>query len=206
MADSILCPICIDTKIDRSAYSYLLGLYLGDGCLSRQSQRSWKLRIVQDATYPGLVSLCAKAMASVIEPDRIRYVDRKTFVEIHSSSRHWLCLFPQHGPGPKHTRQIALTGWQLQQLEGHERELVSGLIHADGSFHINSVIRPTTAGNKRYNYTRYQFMNRSDEIRRIFTDALDTLDVRWTSGGHMTVSVARRKDVAFLRTFVANKD
>ena len=30
-----------------------------------------------------------------------------------STSKHWPCLFPQHGPGRKHTRKIELEQWQV---------------------------------------------------------------------------------------------
>lgn len=33
------------------AYAYLLGLYLGDGCIARD-RRSWRLRIACDTRYP----------------------------------------------------------------------------------------------------------------------------------------------------------
>jgi hypothetical protein len=44
-----------------AAYGYLLGLYLGDGCISR-SGRVWKLRITLDASYPGIIRRCREAI------------------------------------------------------------------------------------------------------------------------------------------------
>ena len=41
-----------------AAYCYLLGLYLGDGCISR-SGRVWRLRIMLDDKYPGSLSAVA---------------------------------------------------------------------------------------------------------------------------------------------------
>src|SRR3954464_7093273 len=38
------------SALPESAYSYLLGLYLGDGCISR-ARRVWRLRIVLDFKY-----------------------------------------------------------------------------------------------------------------------------------------------------------
>ena len=38
-------------------YAYLLGLYLGDGCISR-ARRVWRLRIVLDTAYPAIVERC----------------------------------------------------------------------------------------------------------------------------------------------------
>ena len=44
-----------------AAYCYLLGLYLGDGCISRNG-RVWRLRIVLDAKYPGIIDRCREAI------------------------------------------------------------------------------------------------------------------------------------------------
>jgi hypothetical protein len=61
-------------------------------------------------------------------------------------------------------------------------------------------------GKRTYSYARYQFTNYSEDIRAIFTDALDALGVGWTVGGRMTISVARREDVRFLDSFVPTKN
>jgi hypothetical protein len=39
------------------AYSYVLGLYLGDGCISR-CREVWRLRVTLDAKYPGIIDRC----------------------------------------------------------------------------------------------------------------------------------------------------
>jgi hypothetical protein len=39
------------SRLPAKAYSYLLGLYLGDGCISKHP-RAWRLRIVLDDKYP----------------------------------------------------------------------------------------------------------------------------------------------------------
>jgi hypothetical protein len=33
-------------------------------------------------------------------------------VDVSMHPKHWPCLFPQHGPGRKHNRRIALEPWQ----------------------------------------------------------------------------------------------
>lgn len=48
-----------------AAYSYLLGLYLGDGCVSR-SQRVWHLRITLDKKYPGIIDRCREAIDTLM--------------------------------------------------------------------------------------------------------------------------------------------
>ena len=45
-------------------YCYLLGLYLGDGCIS-QSQRVWHLRITLDKKYPKIIDRCCAAIDSL---------------------------------------------------------------------------------------------------------------------------------------------
>lgn len=56
-----------------------------------------------------------------------------------------------------------------------------------------------------YSYPRYMFTNNSDDIRRLFTDACDLLDVRWTQTNRFMVAVSRKQDVAFLDTFIGPK-
>lgn len=46
-------------------YAYLLGLYLGDGCLSEHPRAVYKLRIVLDRKYPAIIEECAAAIAAV---------------------------------------------------------------------------------------------------------------------------------------------
>src|SRR5581483_4479221 len=43
------------------AYCYLLGLYLGDGCISRHP-RAWRSRIILDSKYPGIIERCREAI------------------------------------------------------------------------------------------------------------------------------------------------
>jgi hypothetical protein len=56
-----------------------------------------------------------------------------------------------------------------------------------------------------YEYVRYQFTNRSDDIRQIFCDACDPLGVGWRVMNRDTISVARRESVSKLDAFVGPK-
>ena len=85
-------------------YCYLLGLYLGDGCISR-IRRVWRLRVVLDAKYPAIIERCRQAIDMLMPGQRARAMQLpKNCVEVSLYSKHWPCLFPQHGPGKKHTR------------------------------------------------------------------------------------------------------
>jgi hypothetical protein len=46
-------------------YVYLLGLYLGDGCISSHSRGVYRLRIVLDEKYPGIIRAASGAIETV---------------------------------------------------------------------------------------------------------------------------------------------
>jgi hypothetical protein len=78
---------------------------------------------------------------------------------------------------------------------------VRGLIHSDGCRVINRIRHPR----KTYEYPRYEFSNRSADIRRIFSDACDRLGVQWRVMTPFVISIARRASVAKLDTFIGPK-
>jgi hypothetical protein len=180
-------------------------MYLGDGCLSPSPRGVYRLRIVCDLKYPDIIDEIATSMVIVRGVDKVGFVLKVGCIEVYSYWKHWLCLFPQHGPGRKHERQIELANWQQSIVANHPKELIRGLIHSDGNRHINEVTRRLPSGPKRYRYSRYMFTNASTDILGIFTDALDILGVHWTQTMPRIVSVARRKDVSYLDTFVGPK-
>jgi hypothetical protein len=120
---------------------------------------------------------------------------------VTNSSKQWPCLFPQHGPGKKHERRIELTDWQLVLVKQHSPELLRGLIHSDGWRGTNRIRH----GEKTYEYPRYTFSNRSDDIKRIFCDACDLLGIEWRVMNRWNISVARRESVARLDEFIGPK-
>lgn len=194
------CPRCEGRRLDAVAYAFLLGMYLGDGSIARHP-RAYKLRVVQDARYPNSIEEIRRAMATVrhCELDRIRTVQHVGCVEVYTYWRHWPCVFPQHGPGTKHLRRIELTAWQASIVAEQPASLLRGLIHSDGCRVINRV------GKGKYAYPRYLFSNRSEDIRRIFREACDSVGVRPTNPKPDEISIARRVDVVALDSFVGPK-
>jgi len=182
------------------AYAFLLGMYLGDGSIAHHP-RAYKLRVVQDARYPNSIEEIRRAMATVrhCELDRIRTVQHVGCVEVYTYWRHWPCVFPQHGPGMKHLRRIELTAWQASIVAEQPTSLLRGLIHSDGCRVINRV------GKGKYAYRRYLFSNQSEDIRRIFREACDSVGVRPTDPKPDEISIARRADVVALDSFVGPK-
>ncbi|MFE9839483.1 transcriptional regulator [Streptomyces sp. NPDC005551] len=195
---------------DQAAYAYLLGLYLGDGCISAHPRRAGHyLRIACADTWPGLVAACEAAVRAVSPAGSANRVQAHGYVSVVGYYAHWPCLFPQHGPGKKHERPIVLAGWQQEIVDAHPWEFVRGLVHSDGCRITNWTTRVVAGQRKRYEYPRYFFTNVSDDIRRLYTDTLDKLGVAWTHctrhGNAYNISVARRNDVARMDAHVGPK-
>jgi hypothetical protein len=188
--------------LPRPEYSYLLGIYLGDGCITGQSNGSCQLRVVSDEAYPGILDevTCAMEAVSGGQAWRRRHGEKRAF-EISLTWWHWPKAFPQHGPGRKHSRKIELEEWQWEIVRAHTGLFLRGLIHSDGWRGLNRV----HVKGKDYAYPRYQFSNRSEDIKRLFCDACDLLGVEWRYWGRYHVSVARRESVAKLDEFVGLK-
>jgi hypothetical protein len=125
--------------------------------------------------------------------------------EVSSYSRHWPCLFPQHGLGKKHLRRIELQEWQQSIVAEFPGEFVRGLLHSDGYRGMNRVRRVLADGEHRYEYPRYLFVNMSQDILQLCGQTLDQLDVEWRFSKPTTISVAKKEAVACLDAFVGPK-
>ncbi|MDH6698275.1 helix-turn-helix domain-containing protein [Streptomyces sp. MAA16] len=204
------CPRCDGRHLDRSAYSYLLGLYLGDGHVSHHSaHRVPNLTIACTETWPGLMDLCEEAIHAVLPDNRTCRVRKIGCRSVKVYSRHLYCLFPQHGPGKKHERRIVLEPWQQAIVDAHPWEFIRGLIHSDGCRIVNWTTRVVAGERKRYEYPRYFFSNKSDDIRALCTDTLDKVGVEWTvlarGSDPFNVSVARKASVALMDVHIGPK-
>lgn len=187
------------------AYVYLLGLYLGDGCISAHRRGVYRLRVNLDLRYLGIVDACEEAIREINPGRRVHRLMRRSnytglpefsHVDVSAYSKTWPCLFPQHGPGRKHHRLIELADWQRRLVARHPEQLLRGLVHSDGCRFINT--------GRKWRHPRYSFSNRSEDILNIFRDTCDMMDLHWTNAGH-TVYVSRKADVAVLDGFIGPK-
>jgi len=205
------CPRCADEVAlpePAGEYAYLLGLYLGDGHIVHPGGRSkavWRLSVSCADDWPGLVRECARAMRAVRPDNRVALRQRQGCVEVSSLSRHWPCLFPQHGPGKKHDRLIELADWQQVIVDEYPGDFARGLFHSDGYRGMNRVRRRWGDRDQWFEYPRYLFSNKSEDILRLCGEALDRLGVEWRFSRADTISVARREAVARLDEFVGPK-
>jgi hypothetical protein len=188
------------------AYAYLLGLYLGDGCISAHPRGTgYYLRIACADAWPGLIELCREAITSVRPGIGVYTLQKQGCTMVTSYYRHWPRLFPQHGPGKKHERPIVLEPWQQEIVDAHPWEFIRGLIHSDGCRITNWTTRNVAGEPKRYEYPRYFFTNVSGDVIRLFTETLDRLGVEWKQPNARNISIARKASVALLDAHVGPK-
>jgi hypothetical protein len=194
--------------LDRKSYSYLLGIYLGDGYIANTGVGTPRLEISLDPKYPAILAMCSAAIENVagIKPKTISKKSSKgQALRVVAANPSWLLAFPQHGPGKKHERSIRLVEWQKEIVEQFPQEFLRGLIHSDGSRVVNRCKATLASGTREYRYPRYFFTNLSDDIRDLFCITCDRLGIRWSRSSHKNISVANRSSVSILDSFVGPK-
>ena len=159
-----------------------------------------------DLAYPRIIEECADAVRQVMPDNSVSKLgrsgsystsDEPSNVEVSGFSKSWPCLFPQHGPGPKHRRRIWLAEWQQRLAERLPEALLRGLIHSDGCRFQNT--------GRSWSHPRYSFANTSEDIKAIFCEVCDLMGLHWTASGEKTIYVSRKADVATLDRFVGPK-
>jgi hypothetical protein len=153
-------------------YALLLGLYLGDGCISRMS-RTYRMRIHLDVKYPMIVDETEALLTRCFpfSPVGRHLQSGGSCAVIGVYSNHLPCLFPQHGPGKKHSRPILLEDWQKEIVERQPWSLLRGLIWSDGCSFTNR--------HGKYEDLGYAFSNVSDDILGICAEACDQLGLEY---------------------------
>lgn len=198
------CPRCTNRPLDGRAYTFLLGVYLGDGHIVRTARGCFVLALFQDAKYAESILEWCEAVRTV-KGGKVATRRMPGCVVVQSYWKHWPCLFPQHGAGRKHLRRIVLEPWQEDLVRAHPEAFLRGLFHSDGCRITNWTCRTVAGRPKRYEYPRYFFNNRSPDIIDLCAWALDLLGVVYRRPKPDAVSVARREAVATLDGFVGPK-
>ena len=187
------CPRCWRPSqrrlnFDPDDYAELLGLYLGDGCISA-FERTCALRISLDSKYVGIVRDARALLERCFPENRLHEVRvaGSGVLILHICSNHLPCLLPQHGPGRKHERPIILEPWQQTIVDGAPWRLLRGLVRSDGCVFVNRT--------GRYEYLSYDFTNHSQDILDLFASTCDDLGVRYRRYP-LRIRVCRREAVA----------
>jgi hypothetical protein len=190
-------------------YAELLGLYLGDGSISK-APRAHRLRIALDAKYPVVIEEGRQLLVRCFPENAVDVVTaglKGNLVNLSVYSQHLTCLLPQHGPGRKHTRAIELEQWQRDRLDRAPWPFLKGCIRSDGCCFINrtDIHRP-----RPYEYLSYQFANRSKDIVDLFLGACERVGVDCRLNGPnkrglWQVRINRRGSVALMLENVGRK-
>ena len=163
------------------------------------------LSIACGDVWPGLIEAAKCASREVMPSSSVFGVQRIGMTEVKSYSKHWPCLFPQHGRGMKHTRKIELADWQQVIVDRYPGEFARGLFHSDGYRGMNRVCRTLADGEHWYEYPRYLFSNKSLDILGLCGATLDRLEVEWRYARWDVISVAKKEAVARLDAHVGPK-
>jgi hypothetical protein len=204
-------PLCFNAE----DYCELLGLYLGDGCIS-EGPRTQRLRLSLDAKYSMMNAEIAALLQRCFPENEVGTVlpgpsgwstRSDTLVVLSVYSQHLGCLFPQHGPGQKHERKIELEPWQRELLGQAPWGFIRGCIRSDGCAFIN---RTNVQRDQPYEYLSYDFSNKSKDIVDLFVTACDLAgirDYRLTNGrlSRWDVRINRRASVALMLKHVGLK-
>ena len=194
--------------LDTAQYAYLLGVYLGDGCLSIGRSRGCDpgrvtgFRVPRDR-HGGRSGHGSGFPADVCAP---RHAKGRQLDGGPTQPPSPPLRLPPARPRPQAHPPIELTGWQRDLTHAHPRELLRGLIHSDGCRCVNRFKTKLPSGRiAEYEYPRYFFSNLSADIRRIFCEHCELLGIRCTQSNPRNVSISHRKSVALLDEFVGPK-
>jgi hypothetical protein len=161
----------VDLEVTQLAsYSYLLGMYLGDGYISR-TPRTYRLEVSLHRNQERVVARVAGAIA-MLRPSRpvgLRRCSSVTIVNAYANA--WPVLFPQHGVGRKHPSvRSSSSPWRRRIVEQYPSEFLRGCIESDGCRH-----RRIVAGR---NHPAYSFTNHSADILELFLWACGMVGLR----------------------------
>lgn len=165
----------------------------------------WSLRIACADAWPAIMAECAQAIRALRPNNTVSHRRRQGCTYVTARWKHWPCLFPQHGPGMKHTRSIVLEPWQDELVDQHTGAFLRGLFHSDGCRITNWAPRKSAGDARRYEYPRYFFTNKSEDILALCSASLSLLGVAHRFPRPDTISVARREAVAALDVVVGPK-
>jgi hypothetical protein len=207
-----LCPRCWRPRrqlsLTESDYAELLGLYLGDGYLSPMA-RTFSLRLFLDARHALVVREAGELLRRCFPENLVGHLrkgPRRSTSVVWVYSRHLPCLFPQHGPGKKHERDLILESWQWNCVLAAPWSFLRGCIRSDGCVYVNRT--------GPYSYLSYDFANRSLDLLELFARACALVGVECrlyapsTRGGKPragSVRICRRASVRLLEQHVGGK-
>jgi hypothetical protein len=158
----------------KSVYSFLLGLYLGDGWIWKVADKeSYELRVSLDHKYPNIIIESIEAIEKLFnKPCRLQ--DREGCVNLKVTITEFMFMFPQYGIGHKHERDVSLVDFQMDIVSDYPCDFLKGLLYSDGSIGYSY----TNPAYKDKLYKTYTFSNKSYDIFKMFIDTLSMIGIK----------------------------
>lgn len=196
----------------KEAYAYILGFYLGDGCLGQPNKtgRGFVLQITNQADFLDMNTRIVAALECLFPTKRVTFYKRlnSNAIDIKLCAMDLNILFP-HGKGTKHTRKIVLERWQKDIIREYPKSFIRGMLESDGCrFAPRLKACPT--------YIIYQFHNCSKDLHLIIHEIANQLGLAYTFRDSKSerkgkavqsfiTSFNRKEDVNFLDSFIGKK-
>jgi hypothetical protein len=120
-----------------SIYSFILGLYLGDGCIVK-IRTTKRFGITLDKKYDKLNSLVIDSFGKLfgkspyVHDRSLRKGIKNNCIDVYYHSKSVGNIFPHEGVGKKHLREISIAEWQHEIID--PVNIVKGLIFSDGYY------------------------------------------------------------------------
>ena len=145
-------------------YSYLLGAYLGDGWITKQTTQM-KFCICKDRSRQTILDFWRRLLSKI---GTVSTFHRKSNCDVLKIALplEFMNIFPQSGDGFKNLRCVELVSWQYEIID--YKFLLLGLFHTDGSCY-----KPTPTSAKLV----YEFSNTSMDVIKIYKQCLENLGI-----------------------------
>ena len=123
---------------NREVLSYLIGIGLGDGNLSRVNGRTVRFRVSCDLKYPLLITEIVAAIQYVFPESSVNIVPRNgNWIDITSHSKYWENILGwQAGKGSKFVQNATVPDW-IWCKDEYIKACLKGLVETDGSIYLD---------------------------------------------------------------------
>lgn len=152
-------------------YAYVIGLYLGDGCISKFARTSRLRLYFHSHNNEDIINRATLSLNKIFPKNNI---SRYNQLHVNCSvvgvyNKNLPDLFPQHGTGKKHSRDVSLKPSQLDLMtDAYARFILAGLHDSDGCMYHEQLRR------------RFVFTNTSPDIIDIYKKVLEMYAIEFT--------------------------
>lgn len=158
----------------QKAYSHILAVYLSDGYIDKMPHKKdvYRIRFFNDRKYPINTEEWRSNLNALLPKNKCttRQQEKANCDFVVCYSKYLPILFPQHGPGMKHTRKLELTDWQKKIIQKYPEQFIRGCFQSDGCIYQHN--------SGKYSYKKYNYVNKSSDIMDFFLFACECVGIK----------------------------